>query len=360
MITPAQQRWPATYYDGVTPTRRDAVVTFGFDGLVIRTPTLFESIRWSYAESELAQGQYSGETVRIENAAASLLIDDRRSLEAWKQYASEASGAKGFGAVTFEQGVLAIVALLAILGGTWVWGGQAAGGLAAATLPIALEQRLGASVMQSLAPEEARCNEPARREALNALVARLESAIPDSPYTWRVSLVDGPVNAFAAPGGHIVIFDGLVELVSSPEELAGVLAHEMQHVEQRHSVRALFRQMTFNALLAALGAHESWAAGSGSLLTALAFAREDESSADREGLKMLERAGIDGSAMADVFRKFAEMELDMPAAASYLSTHPDNAERAAVLESLAAPARPDHKPVLTPEQWRALRKPCIP
>ena len=74
---------------------------------------------------------------------------------------------------------------------------------------------------------------------LDAIVARLAAATP-TPRTIRAFVVDRKqVNAFAAPGGHVVLFRGLIEQAGNPEEVAGVLAHEIQHVAQRHATRAL-------------------------------------------------------------------------------------------------------------------------
>src|SRR2546422_11543762 len=70
---------------------------------------------------------------------------------------------------------------------------------------------------------------------VDAIVARLVVRAPDT-YRIRVTIVDHPaVNAFAAPGGHIVVLRGLLERTRTPEELAGVLAHEIQHVYHRRS-----------------------------------------------------------------------------------------------------------------------------
>src|SRR5437899_1914268 len=81
-----------------------------------------------------------------------------------------------------------------------------------------------------------------RGEAIGAIVKRLMEPQPISPYTVRVTVVDdGTVNAFAVPGGQVVLLRGLVERTRTPEELAGVLAHELQHVLQRHTTRLLLQ-----------------------------------------------------------------------------------------------------------------------
>src|SRR5439155_1603227 len=81
-----------------------------------------------------------------------------------------------------------------------------------------------------LAAHERRCLDPALQTTVDAIVARLVARAPDT-YRIRVTILDHPaVNAFAAPGGHIVVLRGLLERTRTPAELAGVLAHEIQHV----------------------------------------------------------------------------------------------------------------------------------
>ena len=135
--------------------------------------------------------------------------------------------------------------------------------------------------MAAVAPPEKRRTGDAAAQALDELGDRLAAHV-ESPYTFRWYLVDDPqVNALAAPGGHVVVFTGLVRATESAEELAGVLAHEMEHVLLRHSLRAIVARLGWRTILSlALG-------GSGELggaaarvadqLGALGFSRVQES-----------------------------------------------------------------------------------
>jgi predicted Zn-dependent protease len=88
---------------------------------------------------------------------------------------------------------------------------------------------------------------------LEEITKTLTAPLPNTHYTFRVMVVNDPiVNALAAPGGYILVFRGLLDRTRSPEELAGVLAHESQHVLKRHTTRALLENVSSGLLVAAL------------------------------------------------------------------------------------------------------------
>ena len=126
-----------------------------------------------------------------------------------------------------------------------------------------------------------------------------------TPYTFRLIVVDNDmVNAFATPGGYIVVFRGLLERTGSAEELAGVLAHEMQHVLRRHGTKTLFRQLSTRALIAVFsGDLESVGTmlETAEALGGLRYRRQDETEADREGMRLIQRARVDPAGMIAFF-----------------------------------------------------------
>jgi predicted Zn-dependent protease len=150
------------------------------------------------------------------------------------------------------------------------------------------------------------------------------------------------VNAFAAPGGVVVVNSGLIALASTPEELAGVLAHEVAHVEHRHSLSQMIENVgTVAALGMLLGDWSDTIAGSmATQLLSLKYSRNAELDADRYGMQRMIAAGIDPARMADFFDKLSDKDKG-PAATAILSSHPASKERARALrEQLAGqPAR---------------------
>ena len=150
---------------------------------------------------------------------------------------------------------------------------------------------------------------------------------------------DKSVNAFAMPGGYVVVHTGLLQLTETPEEVAGVLAHEVQHIEQRHSLRSIAKSLGFSAAVSLLLGDASAAVSLGGELLQLKFSRDHETEADREGLKTLVAAKINPVGMRDFFAKMAaQSQLNL----GFLATHPASNERMADIDQLinALPAAP--------------------
>jgi predicted Zn-dependent protease len=167
------------------------------------------------------------------------------------------------------------------------------------------------------------------------------------------------VNALAAPGGAIVLYRGLLERTASAEELAGVLAHEVQHILHRHGTRMVVQRASTGLLMTAVAGDVSGLMAFG-LETArtlgdLRHSRQNEEEADLDGLRMLLAAQIDPRGMLEFFRKIAGRE--GAALPRYLSSHPPSADRVERLEMLAATAAPS-APLLADHDWSDVRKMC--
>lgn len=165
--------------------------------------------------------------------------------------------------------------------------------------------------------------------AMQVIHQRLMSGLGQSEYAYHIQVVDLPdANAFAIPGGKIFVQTGLIQFCHSPEELAAVLAHEMGHVEKRHTINQLVKQFGLSALIAMIsdgnvGVVEKI---SGDLLTNM-FSREDESEADDYALNLLANSGIRPATLGEVFQRMKNEEGDMTGAMNLLSTHPELEQR---------------------------------
>jgi predicted Zn-dependent protease len=172
-------------------------------------------------------------------------------------------------------------------------------------------------------------------------------------YRWFVA--DSPqINAFAAPGGVVVVFSGLIRAAERPEEVAGVIAHEVGHAELRHGLRAVVKGLGFRALLSVAlgdlsgGALEEAVAN----LTELRFSRDAEREADTDGLKRMLAARIDPQGMVRFFERLDE---DGKAAVpALLSTHPVTGERLATLRRGVAAAKVEAKPLAV--DWAEVKR----
>ena len=153
-----------------------------------------------------------------------------------------------------------------------------------------------------------------------------------SPHKFQFFVADDKsVNAFAMPGGYVVMHTGLMQLAETSEEVAGVLAHEVSHVELRHSLRGMAQSIGLYAALSVLVGDLSGLASLGGDLLKLKFSRDHETEADRAGLKALVAAKIPPQGMRDFFGKMAaQSKLEL----GFLSTHPASTERMADLDGL--------------------------
>jgi predicted Zn-dependent protease len=235
-----------------------------------------------------------------------------------------------------ELGVILLALIGVILTGRLVVG--CAAERAALALPTSVDAKVGEAASRAIraghgdsspAPEQA-----ARVEKVfQGLVARLRDEERGTLGTPEVTvLVDETPNAFALPGGQVFVFTGLLDRLGEGEmadaQLRGVLAHELGHAVERHSLRLLARRVAFGVVVGLLMGNgdqlgDALLAGA-SQLEGLRNSREMETEADDFGVDLLARANLDARGLA-VFLEGLETQ-PVPA---LLSTHPDPKERAA-------------------------------
>lgn len=175
-------------------------------------------------------------------------------------------------------------------------------------------------------------------------------------YDIELSVMDHEmVNAFAAPGGRIVILRGLLDEAQSAEEVAGVLAHEIGHVEARDPVRLAFRSAGSAGIIALVLGDVTGGTVVGLLgdhILSASYTREAEAAADLFAHALLARTGVGTEGLATFFERIGEMAGDVP---EILSTHPASGNRA---EAARAAGGGAVEPVLTSADWQALRRVC--
>jgi beta-barrel assembly-enhancing protease len=201
-------------------------------------------------------------------------------------------------------------------------------------IPIEQEIALGDRAFASMRAQLKLKDSGVAHDAVRTIGAKLTQG---SRYQYRFHVVeDGTLNAFAMPGGIIVVHSGLIAATESPEQLAGVLAHEVQHVELRHSVQGMVKNLGLQAVwLLATGDLGSTLAGQAALqLTSLKFSRDAEQQADERGFDSLVAAGIDPTGMPEFFKTLREKAGDAPA--GFLSSHPLSEDRQALLQERLA------------------------
>ena len=226
------------------------------------------------------------------------------------------------------------------------------GDASAATLSESQERTIGNRIMREVRVDPAYVDDPDVADYISALGNRLLSVAETPRRDLNFFVVqDDAVNAFALVGGHIGIHTGLLLLTQSESELAGVMAHEIAHILQRHQARTMHGQSRASwaslaalalAILASRGGSQGSqvteaavaSAGALQLQNLIDYTREHEREADRVGLVMLERAGYDPRGMQSFFERMLRTNRlnELKGAPGYLRTHPLTTERIADIQ----------------------------
>ncbi len=192
--------------------------------------------------------------------------------------------------------------------------------------------------------------------------ARQALALSDSPFPVSIQMVRNTIpNAFALPGGRAFYFSALLEQTRSPDEFAGVMAHEIGHVVHRHGMRKLISNAGTGLLVGVvLGDVTGLSVGAvlGTVLINSGFSRDAEREADQYAIAVARQLGFDPAALADLLDRISRDDSDAVKFA-LLSSHPLNAERRAMLEAggraMGEMSRP---PVFSDAEWQAIGHMC--
>jgi Zn-dependent protease with chaperone function len=369
MATAPDRYWHGWYFDGRTAGRTPVTVRVLREGLGV-IGAEGGSRWWSYEEIRRPQETHAGDPVRFEHGGEPpevLIVPDPSILQAIAAAAPHrqrfrAPARRSVGVLTTIATAVALVLLGWVL---YVWGIPALANAVAVRLPVAWEEQLGEVVVEELAPAARRCRGQSQQDALEQILARLAASAAPAGYRYTLLVMDATTpNAFAAPGGYLVFTQGLLRLADRPEEVAGVMAHEIQHVVQRHATKLLVRELSLRALVSLAGGDLR---GLGSALDAartiggLRYQRADETSADMGAVRLLAAARVDPGAMVTLLEKLRPgpgTGFEPPA---YLSTHPALDDRIAALRRMAASEAPvTSLPLLPRYPWGDIPQICAP
>lgn len=207
-------------------------------------------------------------------------------------------------------------------------------GMIVAAMPSSWEKQIGESAFTELTEMAKPISDAAYTNRLFLVTERLKKGLPtDAPKFSFVVGDDDMVNAFALPGGHVVVMRGLIE-EATPDELAGVLSHEVSHVIQKHGMRQLAQMIgpifVFKYMFNSDSALASMIAVSAAL-GSLQYSRAAEAEADDKGFDILLRANIDPRSLTSFFQKIRKQEAKRDEQ-DVFSTHPATAARIKHLE----------------------------
>jgi len=361
---------PGVYFDGHTSARHDVRVTLGASGLQVESGDGRLLAEWPYDEiDELSspdkvlrlgrRGNAVLERLEVLDPAFAAAIDtraihvDRTGMLQRRQRRS-----------VIGWSVAATVSLVLVA----YFGVPAIAGRLAPLVPPALARRLGEAVdMQTRAMLDTRnlgsgfeCgiaeSEKAGRAALDRMVRQLGAAA-GLPVPLRIAVVQrNEPNAIALPGGHIYVFRGLIDKADTPDEVAGVIAHEIGHVAHRDGTQSVLQAGGLSFLFGMLLGDF---VGGGAVVMAArtvlqsSYSREAEAAADAYGTALMTKANGDGRALATMLAKIGgATEPGM----TILLDHPETKARVAAINRLAGP-RPS-SPFLDAAEWAALKRIC--
>ncbi len=315
----------------------------------------------SYFECQVDVGGFSGRMVFCRNEDRSLTIfcEDRKFPAALsqasagvldeqinrklKQRRTESRRGRRIGAV-----VLLGIAVLLVAG---YFGIRAGARTAVHALPVSVDGEIGSMAFESMELGGPEVTDPVVVEAIQSMVDRLTPHAATGGMEFEVHVVDAPlVNAFALPGGKIVVFTGLIAKADDADQVAGVLGHEMAHATLRHGLQRISQSLGFAAAVNLLLGDTQGLVAAGAELFQLAsvnsYSREQENAADEEGVRMLHAAGIDPLALAGFFDTLKEEHGELPGVVSWISTHPQHEERIdAIRDQLSALPNQEYRPV---------------
>ena len=361
------------YYDGNTSARHDVVVEAAPEALRIRAADGAGVADWPYDELQamsspddvlrLGRNIRGGGLARLELRDPVLIAEvDRLAHTLDRTGMTERR--------TRTRVILWSIAAVASLVLMAVFGLPALSDRLAPLIPLSVEHRLGLAMDKQVramldhrtTDKPFECGgapaEQAGRAAFVALVGRLEqSAGMPIPLT-AVVVRRREANAIALPGGHIYVFEGLINRSQNPDELAGVIAHEVGHVAHRDGTRSLLQSAGLSFLFGMLLGDFT---GGGVVVIAArtivqsAYSREVEAAADSYGVRLLTSIGGDPRAFAAILERISGA---IEPGFKILLDHPETKARVAAIKAVTDAHPPQPKPLLTPAEWAALKRIC--
>lgn len=221
------------------------------------------------------------------------------------------------------------------------------------------ERRIGTYVAEAFTRGVDELRSDSARGLTLALERRIcaASAIEESTITLHV-VANGDVNAFSLPDRHLVVNSGLILYCASADELAGVVAHEIAHMERRHVMKKMVKEIGLGMLATIAGGKST-----GEILrqvartlSSTAFDREHESEADSVSVRYLQSARIDPTGLANFLFRLSGEKGDVAKEFEWLSTHPNSGDRAAAILKLRDEGKVAAESAVSGSAWKAYQQ----
>jgi beta-barrel assembly-enhancing protease len=357
----------AQYSDGRTAARRQVSIAIEARQLTIRDDHAAIDA-WPIDDVRLVERPTKGGTARLcrHGGAERIAFRDDRFLSALRA-ASATLERTPYAPLRWHGVAFGLIAMLAVMATAFFILLPRFATLVADNFPPKLEQRMGKWLIKPISDQlrfmlpgkgtEEFCAVDTGQHALQQLVDRLGKGT-SLRFPLHVQVLNSSmINAFALPGGQIVVLRGLIDFAETPNELAGVLAHEIAHENLHHPTRLVIERSAGGFLVGLVFGDVVGASALGGLAGAMIgarYSREAEAQADAHGLELLTYAGIDGGAWADLFDRLGRKETHNDGALSLLEGHPPTPERADLIRK----ASRGGEEALSLADWRALKEIC--
>ena len=319
-MNPTKPEFSGTFYDGKSANKYPVKLFLTQSQVELVFPD-GRRISWLYPNLKISKTSSTG-PVHLERATSgpntiseAVMIEDPDFLHVAHQVAPGALGnvwnQPHKRSLRYVLMIMACIILPPLIFAIWVYAIPAMTDAVADQVPTDWEEKLGQDYFQTLFQDSIEEPNPQVRKALDVMAERLLTAVPDQPYHFKIYVHPSKlVNALALPGGTIVVFQGLINITETPEELAGVLAHEFQHVLKRHSTRGIIRSEAINIFATMISGDSMMNVilQAGGMMEFLRYNRKLESQADAEGMKMLLASQIDPKGMIRIFEKLEEQQ----------------------------------------------------
>lgn len=224
------------------------------------------------------------------------------------------------------------------------------------------EEKLGELFWDIFEKSEKENKDPFVVNTIDCIVDKICSANGIDKNSIKVHVFDyNETNAFALPAGHLLIYSGLITESDNPEELSGVICHEIAHIQLNHVMKKLIKEVGLSVLI-------SMASGNGGaeilketakLLSSTAFDRSLEKEADIKAVDYLVKAKINPVPFADFLYKLSEDEHESMKYLTWINTHPDTKERAEYIAGYSKNKLTVYEPILSEDSWEKLKKMLI-
>jgi len=347
------------YFDGASSRRHAATLVFA-DSLEIVVDDETKA-RWAYADIRRADSQPGTLRVSCEGAPVLARLEIRDPAVAAELRARATNldehrlGRRGVAKIIGWSLAAAVSIVLVIL-----YGVPLAADRLAPLVPESFERRFGdvAEKQVKIVFGEKVCNaSPAGQAAFEKLVTSLRSAAGfDTSVQSAVMSSDIP-NALALPGGKIIVFDSLIAKASNPDEIAGVIAHELGHLKHRDNMRGLIYNGGTSFLIGLLFGDITGSSAvifaSRTLVTS-SYSREAETAADTFSIEIMQKLGRPPKAMGELMMRVTGKEGGK--GLTIISTHPLSEDRLARMSKEDQTAK--GPPLLTDAEWQALKSIC--